>query len=316
MSFIYFFFLALITIILSIKISYYVDRISQINKRKGFLVTGILLSGITSLPELVTSISAIRINNPYLAIGDILGSNTFNIFMISIIDIFFIKNMLFNKIKKKYKVEYISMLICYTIIYLYIVINPSLTILSIGLPSFVLIISYIIYILKLSKPAVKDETMSNQKMPIIRLVLCAISLIICSYLLTLVANQISIIYPSISGSVIGALFLGITTSLPEVITFIILVKLENYDMALTGILGSNIFNLFVLAINDLIIKGNNLYLFADYGSILLIRVLITITTISFINVLRKGQKSKLFYSWPSIIIIILYGLFLIKGVAK
>ncbi len=316
MSFIVFFFLATTTILLSIKISCYVDSISRANRHKGFLITGILLSGITSLPELVTSITAVQMKNPSLAIGDILGSNAFNIFMIAIIDIIFIKKAIFNKMKGKFYLEYLIMIISYTLIYIYIIINPTITILSVGLPSIFLLKCYIIYILNLSKSTQTETGKSPQKGILLKLIICAILMITCSFFLTMTVNYITTLYPAISGSVIGAILLGVTTSLPEVITFIMLIKLNNYDMALTGIIGSNIFNLLVLTINDIVIKTKNIYLYTDYGSILLIKIMIIITSLSFIQVLWKKRNNKLIYIFPTLIIVGLYIFFLTKGLGK
>ena len=96
MNIILFFIFAVTTFFLSIKISEIVDKISKKNKKSGYIISGILLASITSLPELVTSIAAVKMNNPYLAIGDIVGSNTFNIFMMCLIDIILFPKMIFN----------------------------------------------------------------------------------------------------------------------------------------------------------------------------------------------------------------------------
>ena len=96
MIIIVFLLLALLTIYLSIKLSFYADVISKSFKINTALIGGILLAGLTSLPEFVTCISSIYLNNPYLAIGDILGSNVFNIAIVSVLDIIFIKRFIFN----------------------------------------------------------------------------------------------------------------------------------------------------------------------------------------------------------------------------
>ena len=73
---------AFLTVFLSIKLSYYVDYLSKHSKVSGAFLAGIVLAGVTSLPECVTCFSAIFVDNNLLAVGDILGSNIFNIFMI------------------------------------------------------------------------------------------------------------------------------------------------------------------------------------------------------------------------------------------
>ncbi|HPE14234.1 MAG TPA: hypothetical protein PLT65_00150 [Bacilli bacterium] len=314
MNVIFFFLLAAITVILSIKISHYADSLSKSSKKMGFIISGLLLAAITSLPELVTTLTAVKMNNPHLAIGDVLGSNIFNLFMMAVIDIFIIKEFIFSKVSKNYFYEYLAMIVCYLSIF-FLSDNSSFG--SIGIPTILLFLSYAFYIAKISKTKntiVQDE--KPKKGIITKMIICAILLIASSIFLTKIVNVISLEYPRVSGSIIGAILLGITTSLPEVITFITLIKLKNYNMALTDILGSNIFNLFVLGISDLLIKNNPIYIFMDSDSLFLIKIALVITSLSFIQSLKKQTKYKLFYIIPSVLIVGVYIYFWIIGVVK
>ncbi len=49
----------------------------------------VLLAAATSLPELLTSFVAIREGSPNLAVGNLLGSNMVNMFMLVILDLIF-----------------------------------------------------------------------------------------------------------------------------------------------------------------------------------------------------------------------------------
>ena len=70
---IFFLLLAFLTSISSIKLSYYGDALSKQSKLGSVLIGGLLIASITSLPELITCISSVLINNPSLSFGDILG---------------------------------------------------------------------------------------------------------------------------------------------------------------------------------------------------------------------------------------------------
>ncbi|MDE2968648.1 MAG: hypothetical protein OXT51_00875 [Chloroflexota bacterium] len=48
-------------------------------------VGSLLIAGATSLPELVTNITAVRIDNPGLAAGNILGANMLNVSNLAVI---------------------------------------------------------------------------------------------------------------------------------------------------------------------------------------------------------------------------------------
>ena len=67
-------------VLLSIKASRYIDLIDQKSSLSGAFLGGVLLSAVTSLPELFTSISAtLLLEKPSLCLGNILGSNIFNL---------------------------------------------------------------------------------------------------------------------------------------------------------------------------------------------------------------------------------------------
>ena len=75
---------AAFVVILSIKASNYIDLLDKNTELSGAFLGGIMLSAVTSLPELFTSISAtVLLNRPGLCMGNILGSDLFNLVAIS-----------------------------------------------------------------------------------------------------------------------------------------------------------------------------------------------------------------------------------------
>ena len=77
---------ATIVVMAAIKASHYIDLIDRTTKLSGAFLGGVLLSAITSLPEFFTSLSAtIFLDKPALCIGNILGSDLFNIAMLSVL---------------------------------------------------------------------------------------------------------------------------------------------------------------------------------------------------------------------------------------
>ena len=89
--------LSSVVVLSSVRISSCVDQLDKQTKIGGAVIGGVLLAGVTSLPELITSISSTTLlNNPDLAFGNILGSNAFNIFILAIGNLIFWRYMLFN----------------------------------------------------------------------------------------------------------------------------------------------------------------------------------------------------------------------------
>ncbi len=306
MELILFLFLAGLTVFLSIKLSYYADLLNKSTNISGVFIGGILLAGLTSLPELVTCLSSIFLNNPYLAIGDILGSNFFNITMMCFFDILFIKTMFYNYTKNKYYLIYILLILNYIVMYLFMGGIFNLELFNIGIPSFIIIITYIYYLKNAKEEETKKEIIKTKEHVLLKFFLVGLLMVIVSILLTLVVNLIAGKNPNVASSFIGAILLGITTSMPEVITFIALIKMKSFDLALSDIIGSNLFNLLILAIGDILLKNKEIYYFVDKESMFLLVFGFILTILSFYQNNRKKLKNKVIYIIPSLIGISLY----------
>ncbi len=310
MELILFLFLAGLTVFLSFRLSYYADLLNKTTNISGVFIGGILLAGITSLPELVTCLSSIFLNNPYLAIGDILGSNFFNIAMMCFFDILFIKTMFYNYTKNRYYLIYVLLILNYLIMYLFMGGTFNLEIFNIGLPSFIIIITYIFYLKNAKEEETKKEVITTKDHVLLKFFLVGLFMVIVSILLTLVVNLIAGKNPNVASSFIGAILLGITTSMPEVITFIALVKMKSFDLALSDIIGSNLFNLLILAIGDIFLKNKEIYYFVDKESMFLLIFGLILTILSFYQNNRKVVKNKLVYIIPSLMGILLYAYYI------
>lgn len=314
MELVLFLFLAGLTVFLSFKLSYYADLLNKTTNISGVFIGGILLAGITSLPEFVTCLSSIFLNNPYLAIGDILGSNFFNIAMMCLFDILFIKTMFYNYTKNKYYIIYLLLIINYFIMYLFMGGTFNLEIFNIGLPSFIIIITYIFYLKNAKEEETKKEVITTKEHVLLKFFLVGLFMVIVSILLTLVVNLIAGKNPNVASSFIGAILLGITTSMPEVITFIALIKMKSFDLALSDIIGSNLFNLLILAIGDIFLKNKEIYYFVDKESMFLLVFGFILTILSFYQNNRKVVKNKLVYIIPSLIGVLLYIYYIVINV--
>lgn len=314
MELVLFLFLAGLTIYLSFKLSYYADILNKTSNISGVFIGGILLAGLTSLPEFVTCLSSIFLNNPYLAIGDILGSNFFNISIMCLFDILFIKTMFYNYTKNKYYIIYLLLIINYFIMYLFMGGIFNLELFNIGIPSFIIIITYIFYLKNAKEEETKKEVITTKEHVLLKFFLVGLFMVIVSILLTLIVNLIADKNPNVASSFIGAILLGITTSMPEVITFIALIKMKSFDLALSDIIGSNLFNLLILAIGDIFLKNKEIYYFVDKESMFLLVFGFILTILSFYQNNRKVVKNKLIYIVPSLIGVLLYIYYIVINV--
>lgn len=296
--------LAFTVIMFSIKAADYVELIDKKTNISGAFIGGVMLAAITSLPEFFTSISAVLMfNNSELVLGNILGSNVFNIFTLGIVTIFFMKGFMNSPIGNNHLKTCVFTLIINVIIFFPVVFGKDIDVFNISVVSILITILYFLSLKFLANDQIESEEEDKEddskltlKQIIIRFIIASIGLVIASILITYVTDIISVKL-NLAASVTGALFLGIATSLPEVTSVIALAKKFQFNLVVGNIIGSNIFNLFIIAIADLLYIGNSLY-FTNHSQTKILLLFTTISTIisSFILIFKNAKvKSKALY---------------------
>lgn len=306
MNEIFFLVFAFLTIFLSVKISCYADSLSKCGVINNALAGGIILAGVTALPEFVTCFSSIFLGNMSLAMGDVLGSNLFNFFMICVFDIIFVKKMIFCNSSLSHAITLVLLIINYLFLFCFCTFL-SFDLGFVGIPSVVIFVTYLFYVMFLAK---KDSFVCindygvNTKYLVLKLVIASVCMVLSSVILTVIVNNLSFVYQSFSSSFLGAIFLGVTTSLPEVVTFYTLISVNNYDLAFADIFGSNMFNLLVLGFGDLFGKGV-IYSFCDKGSVFIILFGFIFSFLCLFSS-RRNCYSFISYCLVSLVVVLLY----------
>ena len=82
-----FFLCGLVIVVSGVRLSYYGDVIAERSGLGQAWVGVIAMASVTSLPELVTGVSAAVIHAPEIALGDIVGSCLFNLLILGVLDL-------------------------------------------------------------------------------------------------------------------------------------------------------------------------------------------------------------------------------------
>lgn len=294
--------LASLVVFLSIKLSDYVDLLDKKTKVSGALLGGILLAGVTSLPELFTSLTGtLIVGDNGLVLGNIMGSDFFDIMIFGVVYFLFFKKFTQGKVgKQHYLTCFFTALMLIVVTIAAFVFNKNGWLLGWFNPMSILII--IIYVLSVVFTP-KTEEKEEQEEPIeckwsvkqiwILLAVFSVVLIGASIGVTMVTEQIVNGY-GIGHTFGGSLFLGVATSLPEVTATISLCKKKNFDAAYGDILGSCVFNIIILALADAIsFRAGPLYTINNDSFMLIIGTMITLalTLISILFIRSKFFKN-------------------------
>lgn len=256
------------------------------------LVIGLTIVAFgTSAPELVVNSIASVKGYSDIVLGNIIGSNNFNLFIILGLS----GLILPIKIKtstawKEIPISLFASILLLLLLNDFTFSGHTYSTRIDGLIMLVLFCLFLFYVFKQMKNDPQTTTLDNQK-PAIKIwgliIVGLVGLIIGGQLVVL--NSIDIANAlGVSEKIIGLTIVAAGTSLPELVTSIVAATKKNSDIAIGNVIGSNIFNiLFILSISSLIrpIEYNskfNLDMFILIGG-----------TIFLLSSMLTGQRKKL-----------------------
>lgn len=283
----------------------------------------VLLATVTSLPELISGISAVTlVNAPDLAAGDIFGSCVFNLMILSVLD-FILRKPLVSCVKSSHIVVALwgNVLLLLSSAAIYFAPGTPVTA---GISWFTPFIIFI-YLLSVNsmfhydkslKPADVHEGKSgagaeNKSTVIQQFVMHAAIVVGAAVFLPYFGNRIAE-HTGLHQSFFGTLFLAATTSLPELVVSIAAVRLGAVDMAVGNLFGSNIFNFFILALDDIFYREGSLYAAISSSHLLSAFIIVLMSTVACLGLLLRPRK-KMFWllSIDTLIILLLYILLMV-----
>ncbi|WP_068878379.1 sodium:calcium antiporter [Phenylobacterium sp. CCH9-H3] len=307
------------------------DVIAERTGLSGSWIGLILLATVTSLPELVTGISAVRLENaPDLAVGDALGSCVFNLLLLSVVDFFHRPGCLFARAAEGHALS-----TGYSAVMLAIVgLNLSAPAAIAGLPLSPATLAIVpIYVLALRniftyerrrlleppEPAALRYPGVTLARAVTGYVAAATAVVAAGVMLPGAALDLATAM-GWTTTFVGTLFLAAATSLPELVVTLSAVRIGALDMAVANLFGSNLFNMVVLAVDDAAYPGGPLLsqVSAAHGVTVLTALLMTgAATIGLIY--RPTARPARAVSWVSLALVAAYALnaaLLIDGLGR
>ncbi len=231
-------------------------------------VGSLLLAGATSLPELVTDISSVRIGSPALAAGDVLGANMLNMSNLAILTSVFAGSYLIGRLSRQ-EVFVAWFAIALTVVAtLIVILGPTAKLLGpVSVPALILIGGYFVGFRLMGRFAPDEpaetgrETRHRLRWGWLVFTGGAIVIFISGPAIAISARSIAEL-SGISEGFVGVLGVALVTTLPELTAAITAVRIGAPTLAFTGMFGTNAFNIAVFGVVDLF-SGDR----AIYGSL-------------------------------------------------
>ncbi|MCE1253228.1 MAG: sodium:calcium antiporter [Anaerolineae bacterium] len=313
---------AVLIVFAATQLAKYGDVIAIRTRLGGMFIGVLLLAGATSLPEVLTSISSLNQNSPNLAAGNLLGSNTFNMFLLAILDIASRKQRILRKAALKHALTGSLAVFLIGFVVFFMLADIQISIGWMGLDSLLIIAAYMVGVRLIqsnSAPAVPagaeseipDGTPALWK-GLLGFGLAAVALIFITPVMVESSNDIALI-TGLGTTFIGTTLVALVTSLPEMVTTLAAIKIGADDMAIGNLFGSNMFNMFAIGLTDAFFTQGRFLAVID-PSFLLVGVLgLLMTGMGLIGNLAKLERRFWFIEIDALVLVLTYigGLFLL-----
>jgi cation:H+ antiporter len=244
----------------AVQLAKYGDVIALRTRMGGMFVGTLLLAGATSLPELLTSISAIDQGAPGLIVGNIFGSNMANMLLLAILDLIYWRARFLRRLGIAFALNSGLAVAITGLAMFFIVAQIDARIGWVGVDSLILIGGYVVVTrLVYSSPVATDTGLADSEplaedVPSLRRALIGFglaTLVLVAITPVMVRSAIRIAEETgLGAGLVGVTLVAVVTSLPEVATSIAAVRIGAYEMAAGNLFGSNTFNVFTLGITD------------------------------------------------------------------
>jgi cation:H+ antiporter len=310
-----FIFSAVVIVLAANQLAKYGDIIAVRTKLGGMFIGILLLAGATSLPELLTSANAIQQGTPNLAAGNLLGSNSFNMLLLALIDILFRNKRILRNAALKHALSGSLAILMIGLVLYFMLAKIQISIGWVGIDSLVIIAFYVLAVrlIQKSSPAPENQNPEagddNKKGSLVKgiigFVLAASVLVFITPLMVRSANEIADI-TGLGTTFIGTTLVAIVTSLPELVTTLAAVKIGAEDMAIGNLFGSNMFNMFAIGLTDIFYTEGN-FLSAIGPEFLLVAITgLVMTGFGLIGNLAKLEKRIWFIELDALALVLFY----------
>ncbi len=281
------------------KLSVAADELCEAKNIGKGLVGFVLLGFATSLPELITTMTSVfSIGNISLGAGNIIGSNNANMFIL------FISMLTVTTLMKDGRPDphnFASLVYLFVITGVFIAgvsMDGKLSIGGISLAGYMIAGLFFLSLISLKSAGIELENgESPEKKKLnpffyIKLFSYLVLLVFVSWKISFVVDSMAIIYSWDSTSA-GAIFLAWATSLPELVVTVSAVIIGAKELGIGNIMGSNIFNMFILALAD-IFSGRGSDVFRQNSNLMFLTGLFVVMSAALMLMLLKRENKKFF----------------------
>ncbi len=246
------------------KLGKYGDEIAEATGIERAWIGMLLLATVTSLPELATTVTAGAIAAPEIALGNIFGSNLFNMALIAVMEFvsFWVLRQrdlppLLSHVGGDQLLYAAAAIVLSALGIVGISFSSGREFLGMGPVSWIILVFYPLSVWALYRPQGDGEGERNLKdavTPFLKFALASAVVIVAGMHLAKSGKEIAA-QTRLTGTFMGAIFIAASTSLPELMSCLGALRIRSFDLLVGNLFGSNMFNVFTIPFADLAYRG-------------------------------------------------------------
>ncbi|MCK6545678.1 hypothetical protein L6R52_07410 [Myxococcota bacterium] len=242
------------------------DAIAEATKLGRLWIGSVLLAGATSLPELTTDISAVRLGATDLAIGDLFGSSMANMLILAVIDLLPPRRQVLQQVAFDHALAASLAISLNALAAVLVLARPDFSLLWVGPGSLLLAVAYVagtrvVYLHATREEAAAPDPGDAGKAPVslrravLGFAVAALVVLAAAPVFAWAAKGIAEL-TGLGNTFVGTWLVGLATSLPELVACVAAVRMGSFDLAVGNLFGSNALNMAIFLPLDLVEPGS------------------------------------------------------------
>lgn len=303
---------ALVIVLAGVRLARYGDVLGEKTGLGRNWIGVVLLAATTSLPELFTGFGATALAPlPDIAIGDVLGSCMFNLLILSLMDAVQ-PEPISARAHQGHALSIGFGLLLVGVAAVGLVAGGHVPALGgIGLYSPVLIALYfvamrVIFAHQRQTRAREIEEVADElhyrqitlRAAVGHYSVAAVAVVLAALWLPRLAAELAR-QTGLGEAFVGSLFVAITTSLPEVVVSLAAVRIGALDLGIGNVLGSNLFNMLILGLDDVFYRHGPLLADAGPSHAVAVTAIVMMNGLFLVGLTYKAMTKRFVVTWDT-----------------
>ncbi|MFN0086657.1 MAG: sodium:calcium antiporter [Blastocatellia bacterium] len=296
------------------KLSKYGDIIAEKTGLGRTWIGVVLMASVTSLPELITGISSVTLFDlPNIAMGDVVGSCMFNVLLIALLDFRIGAAPISSQAHQGQVLTAAYGILLLGLVSIAIIASEKIPVIGwIGLYSLFFILIYLGAMrmvfryekrrLAESPPAPEQKTIYghiSSGRAYTMYGLNAVLVIGAAMWLPHFGDKIAEM-TGLGRTFVGSVFIALSTSLPEIVVSFASLRMGAVDLAMGNLFGSNLFNIGILAVDDILYTKGPILSHITGNHAVTISAAMTMTAIAIIGLTYRAGRKRFVFAWDSV----------------